>query len=365
MNNKIKVLHYIPGFKFGGIESRMLEVFKGIDKTKYQLDFLILTSLDNYLVEEIKSNGGNVYQVPSFSPKNIINHIDGLKTVLSDTKYDIIHCHSSATGFVLLLLAKKQGIKGRIMHARTSSFAGSSVPYLRKLMQKISVHYSNTQLAVSQKAGDWAFGRKEFQVIPNSIDLDKFAYNHKDRNEVREFYSINNKNVFGHIGRNTYAKNHKFLFEIFSQIIKDKPNSVLLLVGVDNNEQNLNQWITELGIVGKVVFCGYQEDMSKYHSAMDVLIFPSFYEGLPGTLVEAQASGLKCYCSDVITKEVSLTENIEFIKLNEGAKNWSSKIIKSMSNPNRRSYIDEIKNQGFSIDTTVRMFEGLYSNIVK
>lgn len=365
MSNKIKVLHYIPGFKFGGIESRMLEVFKGIDKTKYQLDFLILTSLDNYLVEEIKALGGNVFKAPSFSPKNIINHIDGLKRVLSDTKYDIIHCHSSATGFVLLWLAKKQGIKGRIMHARTSSFAGSSLPHLRKLMQKISVHYSNTQLAVSQKAGDWAFGRREFQVIPNSIDLEKFTYNTKERNEVREFYAINDKNVFGHIGRNTYAKNHKFLFEVFSEISKLKPDSILLLVGVDSKEQNLNQWITELGIAGKVVFCGYQEDVSKYYSAMDVLIFPSFYEGLPGTLIEAQASGLKCYCSDVITKEVSLTENIEFIGINEGAKKWSSKIIKSMANPNRRSYMEEIKNKGFTIEATVRMFEKLYSNIVK
>lgn len=364
MINQIKVLHYIPGFKFGGIESRMLEILKGIDKKKYQLDFLILTSLDNYLVEEIKSNGGNVFQVPSFSPKNMISHINGLKTVLSDTKYDIIHCHSSATGFVLLWLSKKQGIKGRIMHARTSSFAGSSLPYLRNLMQKISVRYSNTQLAVSQKAGDWAFGDRKFQVIPNSIDLDKFAYNIIERNEVRKVYDIDNKIVFGHIGRNTYAKNHQFLFEIFSQIIKDKPNSVLLLVGVDNNEPNLNKWITELGIGGNVVFCGYQEDVSKYHSAMDVLIFPSFYEGLPGTLVEAQASGLKCYCSDVITKEVALTENIEFIGLNEGAKKWSSKIIKSMANPNRRSHIEEIKNKGFSIEATVRMFEELYLDIV-
>lgn len=365
MTNRIKVLHYIPGFKFGGIESRMLEIFKGIDKKKYQLDFLILTSLDNYLVEEIKSNGGNVFQVPSFSPKNIVNHFNGLTTVLSDNKYDIIHCHSSATGFVLLWLAKKQGIKGRIMHARTSSFAGSSVPYLRKLMQKIAVHYSNIQLAVSQKAGDWAFGESKFQVIPNSIDLEKFAYNNKERNEIRKVYNIENRNVFGHIGRNTYAKNHKFLFEVFSQIIKDKPNSVLLLVGVNNNEQNLNKWINELGILEKVVFCGYQEDVSRYHSAMDVLIFPSFYEGLPGTLVEAQASGLKCYCSDVITKEVFLTENIEFIGLDEGAKNWSSKIIKSMANPNRRSYIEEIKNKGFSIESTVRIFEELYSYIIK
>lgn len=365
MSDRIKVLHYIPGFKFGGIESRMLEVFKGIDKTKYQLDFLILTSLDNYLVEEIKSNGGNVFQVPSFSPKNIINHINGLKIVLSDAKYDIIHCHSSATGFVLLWLAKKQGIKGRIMHARTSSFVGSSLPHLRKLMQKISVHYSNTQLAVSEKAGEWAFGGRKFQVIPNSIDLEKFAYNTKKRNAIRKFYNIDNKNVFGHIGRNTYAKNHKFLFEVFSQIIKDKPNSVLLLVGVGNNEQNLNKWITELGIMEKVVFCGYQEDTSKYHSAMDVLIFPSLYEGLPGTLIEAQASGLKCFCSDAITKEVSLTENIEFIALNEGAKKWSAKIIKSMSNPNRKSYIEEIKNRGFSIESTVRIFEQLYTDIIK
>ena len=365
MTNRIKVLHYIPGFKFGGIESRMIEVFKGIDKTKYQLDFLILTSLDNYLVEEIKANGGNVFQVPSFSPKNIISHINGLKKVLSDNKYDIIHSHSAATGFVLLWLAKKQNIKGRIIHARTSSFAGSSLPKLRMLLQKIAIYYSTYKLAVSQKAGDWAFGGKKFSVIPNSIDLEKFAYNIKQRNEVHKFYNLDNKNVFGHIGRKTYAKNHKFLFEIFAQIIEEKPNSVLLLVGVDDKDQNLNDWITEFAIADNVVFCGYQEDVSKYHSAMDVLIFPSFYEGFPGTLVEAQASGLKCYCSDVITKEVSLTENIEFISLNADAKVWASKIIKSMANPNRRSYIEEIKNKGFSIEATVQKFEELYSDAIQ
>lgn len=153
MSNRIKILHYIPGFDFGGIESRMLEIFKRIDKSKYQLDFLVLTSLDNYLIDEIKANGGNVYQVPRFNSKAIINHIKGLNNILNNTSYDAIHCHAGYNGLALLWLAKKRGIKGRILHVRTSSFGNTTWPYLKRLMQKLSIYYSNIHLAVSKIAG--------------------------------------------------------------------------------------------------------------------------------------------------------------------------------------------------------------------
>lgn len=365
MNDKIKVLHYIPGFKFGGIESRMLDILKRIDKSKFQFDFMILTNIENSLIDEIEKYGGRVYTIAAFTPKTIFRHIKEMEELIDRKKYDIIHCHSNSTGFILLRYAKKKGIKGRILHARTSSFKGSSLIPVRELMKKLSINYSNKYLAVSHTAGKWFFGNAEFEVIPNSIELEKYVFSISDRESVREYYNIKDEIIFGHVGRNTYAKNHKFLFEIFSEIIKERPNSKLMLVGVDYDDENLVKYAKELGILDKIIMCGFQEDVSKFYSAMDALIFPSFYEGLPGTLIEAQVSGLGCYCSDVITNEVSLTDNIRFMKLDESSKHWAEEILFSLNRENRKSHVEEIENKGYSLKQTVASFERIYYEILR
>lgn len=363
MQKKIKILHFIPGFNFGGIESRMLDVLKKIDKSKYQLDFLILTEINNTLIEEIKCNGGNVYRIPPFSPKTIASHYKEMKDVVNKGNYDIIHCHSSSTGFLLLRYAKIKGVKGRILHSRTSSFKGSSMIPLRILMQKLSIHYSNKYLAVSRVAGNWFFGYKDFTVIPNSIELDKYLYDIKSREKIRNEYNISDEFVFGHVGRGTYAKNHRFLFSIFKEILNEYPKSKLMLVGVGESDLNLVKHAKDLNIIDKIIFCGFQSDVSKFYSGMDALIFPSFYEGMPGTLIEAQTSGLKCYCSDSITNEVSLTENIKFISLEKSAKSWAEEILLSLREIDRKSCKEEIAGKGYSLERTVAIFEEIYTSI--
>ncbi len=363
MDKKIKVLHYIPGFKFGGIESRMIDVYKRIDKNKFQFDFLITTSIENPLVDEIKSIGGNVYLISPFKMKCIIEHVRDISKILKHQKYDIVHCHSSSTGFILLMAAKKNNVNGRILHARTSSFKGSSMIPLRKIMQKLSVNYANEYLAVSEIAGNWFFKKKDFKVIPNSIQLENFVFDINDRQFIRSKYKIENELVLGHVGRSTYAKNHQFIFEIFTEVLKQIPDAKLMLVGIEQDDERIIRYANKYKTLRNVIFCGFQSNVNQYYSAMDAFVFPSFYEGLPGTLIEAQTSGLKCFVSDAITKEVALTDIIEYISLDKTASNWAEKIVNNIYK-NRRSYKSEIEEKGYSLNKTIEYFDKIYSDIV-
>lgn len=364
MTQKIKVLHYIPGFKFGGIESRMLDVVKKIDRDRFQLDFLILTDIDNPLIDEFKKFGVNIYSIPGFSPQTIFKHFKYIKKILDKNKYDIIHSHSTTNSLILMKYAQYKKIKGRILHSRTSSFTGSSKIHLRKIFQKLTVKSANYFLAVSNIAGKWAFREKKFSIIPNSINLSDFEYNKESRKIIRERYGISKEIIIGHVGRHAYAKNHAFLFEVFKDILSIEPNSKLMLVGVSEFEEELIKYAKELNIREKIIFCGYQQDVSKYYSAMDIFIFPSFYEGMPGTLIEAQTSGLKVYCSDTITNEVNLTSNIYFLSLGNGSAYWANEIMSDVSSlNNRRDYIDDIRSHGYTIENTVKKFEELYINL--
>src|SRR5699024_1315774 len=140
-----------------------------------------------------------------------------------------------------------------------------------------------------------------------------FNYDQDERRKLRTKYGVTNEKLYGHVGRNSYAKNHKFLFDTFKEILSKESRSKLLLVGVDKQAVELVNYAKKIGIINNIIFAGYQNDVSGFYSAMDVLIFPSIYEGFPGTLVESQVSGLQSYCSDSITEEVLLTKNIKFL----------------------------------------------------
>ena len=204
------------------------------------------------------------------------------------------------------------------------------------------------------------FGNKiNFELIPNAINMDKFKYSNAIRQEVRKELGINNQLVIGNVGRFNLQKNHCFLLDIFNEIHEVFPNTLLLLVGNGELEKKIKEKIDELNLNSNVKLLGIRNDVDRIYQAMDLFVMPSLFEGLPLTGVEAQASKLKCFFSDVITREVAITDNVKFISLKLTAKEWAN-IILDEAQYARDSII--IKNDRFDI---IKLSQELQEKYIK
>ena len=205
---------------------------------------------------------------------------------------------------------------------------------------------------------------KKTRYIPNGVDLEKFQYNEEIRKEMRNTLSLSDQFVVGHAGRFNHQKNHDFLIDIFSELHKVEPSAVLVLCGVGELEENIKEKVYTLGLKDNVIFYGGCNEMEKMYQAWDVFVLPSKFEGLPVTGVEAQASGLPLVLSDVITKEVAVTDAVCYVSLNKSEEEWARTIL-SCKGYRRNTDISTLRRAGFDQKKMVDDFQNYYLNILK
>lgn len=357
--DKIQIFHFVPGFKFGGIESRIMDLYDYIDKDIYQYNFVTFSAETNSAFEKIISDGGKVITVPPVSARTIFKHIKAVKMIYKNNHVDVAHCYSPQSGLAFLFFAKINNVNCRILHARTSSFGADKHPFIKTIVKKLEVRLANVRLAVSKKSGDWLFGNRQYYIIPNAINLEKFRFSEETRISIREKYGLTDAFVIGHVGRSTYAKNHAYLFRVFVEVKKKYENAKLLLVGPEKNDKNLLVLCEKYDILDNIVFVGYQQNTAPFYCAMDYFVFPSFYEGLPGTIIEAQASGVKCLVSDRITEEVGLTDDVQYMNIDDDPASWADRIyIDNYSHENDN--ISKIKAKGYSLEVAAQKIMNIY-----
>ena len=195
-------------------------------------------------------------------------------------------------------------------------------------------------------------------MINKGSDTKKFQYNEEKRKEYRKKLEIENHFVVGHVGRYNDQKNHTFLIDIFHDLLKVEPEAILLLIGNGELEENIKEKIQRLGIEGQVKMLGVRNDIPYCMQAMDVFVLPSNYEGLPVVGIEAQAAGLPCIFSNQITEEVKITNNVEFLPIQD-TKPWVEQIQKEKKFE-RKDTIEEIKNHHYAIEQTVQKLQEFY-----
>lgn len=357
-----RVLHILNGLGSGGTESFIMNVYRNINRSKVQFDFLIRNTNGNILIDEINSMGGRVYISHEF-PRHFIKNYKEINEFFKEHKdYKIIHLHANALMYVKPLeVAVNYGIKCRIIHSHNTQTANNPLyKYIHKWNKKFISQKATDFFACSQLAGEWMFN-DEFQIINNAIDVNKFKFNEKARNSIRAELNLENKFVIGNIARFTEQKNHMFLIDIFYEVVKKNNNAVLLLVGSGELESNVRERIANLRIQENVVFAGVRNDIPDLLSAMDIFLLPSLFEGLGIVLVEAQANGLKCLASDsVIPEEAKLTNLLEFISLKKNSKQWATKILQNNNKYERKNMYEEIKASGYDILDVSRKLENYY-----
>ncbi|MEG2050944.1 MAG: glycosyltransferase family 1 protein [Oscillospiraceae bacterium] len=366
----VRVLHIVNSLNRGGLETTLVNILRNIDRNKVMFDFLMHTSEECHYNEEVRSLGSKIYSIEGrrAGPIKYKNNLD--KFFKEHPEYDIIHYHvSSLTNVSPLIAAKNNGVPVRIVHSRNTQEGGSGLhKYLHLLHRRNIKNYATHYFACSDLAAKWLFGEKQYNagecvIINNGIETERFVFNLENRNMLRQELKINDQLVLGNVGRFHHQKNHKFLVDIFYEVQKIQPNSVLLLIGDGELKGEIEQHIKEKGLSDKVIFTGVRSDIPNLLQAMDIFVMPSFHEGLPGTIVEAQGAGLPCLLSDTITKQVGITDLVQFMSLNDSANDWCKKIIDMTTNFTRRNTSEELKQAGYDMKSISKKLEEFYCKL--
>ncbi|WP_343223137.1 glycosyltransferase family 1 protein [Mesobacillus maritimus] len=357
----------LGGLDRGGAETMIMNLYRNIDRENLQFDFIIHTDKKCDYEDEITSLGGNVYTIPRYKGKNHLQYIKAWHNFFrQNTQYKIVHGHMRSTAYLYLSIAKKYGLK-TIAHSHNTS-SGKGFPSLVKSILQYPIRYNaDYLLACSKYAGLWLFGKKacemgNFYVLNNAIDTKKFNYNEKVREYKREELGIKDKFVIGHIGRFHEQKNHEYLIDIFSSVYKKNKDAVLILVGDGPKKNAIMKKVDMLGLTENVLFTGVRTDIPELFQTMDIFVFPSLYEGLPVTLIEAQASGLQCIIADNITKEVNITGAINYISITKPSSFWAEEII-NRSRYTRQSTSTTISEAGYDVKLNAKWLQNFYQEI--
>lgn len=348
----------------GGAETMVMNYYRHIDRTKVQFDFLVHREQRGAYDDEIERMGGRIYRMCPVYPQNFSRYKRDLRTFFrAHPEYKIIHSHMSELGYFAFREAERQGVPVRICHAHNAPHGFDAKMIIRTYFKKRMMPYLTHLFMCGEESGKWLYGDKNksrFIMLNNAIDAAVYSFDASKREEMRRQLGLTGELVIGHVGRFNPQKNHAFLLDIFAALLKKEPNAVLLLVGGGADMPKIQAKVQELGIAERVRFLGVRSDVADLMQAMDVFVFPSLYEGLPVTMVEAQASGLPCIISDKVPPECILTEGlVNIMPLSASPEAWAEKILTMRAVP-RTDLREEIAAHGFDITTEAVKLQEFY-----
>ena len=359
-DSPIRILHVVTYMGRGGLETMLMNFYRHMDRSKVQFDFLTHRDFRADYDDEIELLGGKIYRLPRLVPWSH-SYLRALDAFFEEhPEYKIVHVHQDCLSSVILKSAEKHRVPVRIGHSHNSN-QGKNLKYLIKLFYKRQIPTYATQLfACGKEAGDWMFNGASYRVLNNAIDSNQFTFNAESRAQMRSELGVGDDAfVVGHVGRFHLQKNHAFLLDVFAEVKRMKENTVLLLVGDGNLRAEMKQKVESLGISDSVIFTGVRSDVPDLMQAMDCFVFPSIYEGLPVTLIEAQASGLPCLVSEGVPVECAKTSLVQRMALSEGAAAWAKYALAQSDKP-RVDTREDIVCAGYDIKANAEWLQNYY-----
>lgn len=332
----VRILQVVTIMNRGGAETLLMNLYRSIDHTKLQFDFLSHRLEKGAYDDEIIGMGGRIFYFPPIRPHRYFRYFKDLDNFfLSHPEYRIVHSHINENSGFVLRAAKKAGVNVRITHSHLGSLPiDYKLPfryYARHFLRQNATHY----FACSTGAGKWLFDTDivkdgKITILKNGVDDQTFKYNSAKRSSVRSEMGLEDKFVIGHIGRFEPQKNHSFLIDVFKEVQQQNSDAILLLIGTGKLRKKIENKVERAGLSGSIRFLGIRSDIARLFQAMDIFLFPSTFEGLPVALVEAQAAGLQCIVSDTITDESDIgADLLQFVSLKELPTTWADKVINS------------------------------------
>lgn len=366
MSEPVRVLNLFTIMNRGGAETMVMNYFRNMDRTKVVFDFMVHRSEKGAYDDEIEALGGKIYHMPPVRPWSTAAYRKLLREFFKEHKeYKIIHAHMSELGLYAFQEAKKAGVPVRICHAHNRPHGIDLKSFPRWYLKKSMMPYITHMFMCSEESGCWLFGEKnkdKFYQLNNAIDARKFRFDPEKREKMRQELGLEGKVVVGHVGRFNYQKNHTFLLDIFAEVVKKCPEAVLLMVGDGNLRPEMEKKAESLGIKDSVRFAGVRSDIPDVLQAMDVYAFPSLFEGLSVAVVEVQASGVPCVFSDRLLRCSQMTQNVEFLSLNENAETWADKILE-FAKLGHTDTLQQIRDAHYDIRENAPILQDYYYNL--
>lgn len=377
MTKPIKILQIFGSLDVGGAESRMMDIYRHIDKEKYQFDFLTMQKGKQYFESEIIAMGGRIFKVDPPRKNGLIRNLKNMVDVIKKSgPYSAVHAHTSYHCGLAMLAAKISNVNIRISHSRTINSKNNGLKTLLMMnLGKILIKlFATEKLAISKNAAMFLYGMNYFKknrdcVIPNAIDTDKYFV--KDKlfiDSIRENYFLKNKFlIIGHVGRFESIKNHSFLINILIETIKVNSNTVLIMIGDGPKKNEIAKLISEKKLENNVIFLGIRNDVNIWMNVFDVVILPSIYEGLCSSAIESQAAGVPCILSKGIPGDADLGLGLtKFLSLDDSVDDWVKAIFEMKKT--RICNIDYIRSRfnenGYSIKSVVEKLKIIYGRKV-
>lgn len=371
MTSPVIILHVVGRLDMGGAESRIMDIYRLIDRSRVQFYFAQHTTDHCVFEAEIEELGGRVFDLPRFKAVNLTAYQKAWRQLFkAHPEIRMVQGHMTSTASIYLPIAKRAGVETTIAHARSAGadpgLKGLLTRFLRKsLWKKCDYCFTCSRLAGEAVFGKQAMAEGRVDFIPNAIPVDKFAYDEGEREAVRRELNLQDCFVLGHVGRFSPVKNHSYLLEILEECIllekeKEGRKTVLMLLGEGELQEKIRKEAITKGISSRVLFLGNRKDVYRYYQAMDFFLLPSFYEGLPGTAIEAQASGLAGILSDTVTGEAVVTDLMEQLPISEPAVKWAGRIADYAVGQDRSQYADRVKAAGYDVAAQAARLQRFY-----
>jgi len=361
----IRILQVVNAADRGGAETMIMNVYRMIDRSEIQFDFTNHKKCKAAYDDEITSLGGRILYLPKFKGYNYLQYVCAYRKLFSEhPEYQIVHVHNYNIAGIVNKVAREMGVKVRITHSHSTRLNLSWLKrvgfrFFRKSMLKNSTHLFSCGI----NAGKFMFGHHSFTIVPNAIDTSKFHYDKVTRLKLRTMLGLSTSTtIYGHVGSFRTPKNHSFLIDIFAEIHKHAENTILVLIGNGNLLQAAKEKVKNLGLEKYVLFLGLQSNVHEWLSAFDVFIMPSLWEGFPVSVVEAQCAGLPCIISDVIDRNVDLTNHVTFLPLKSSLSKWADTC--QTLPPTNREYMGKLVDASvYNIHTTTANLTKTYKEL--
>ena len=372
MNEKpIRILHDNVFMDQGGIETQLMRVYRAIDKSKIQFDFLLHRTFKGAYDDEIREMGGRIFYAEPYNPFHYLKYIKSMENFFEGhPEYKIMISHSElALG--PLMVAKRAGIPVRICYSHNARFAFNLKRCFVDFETLFLKKYCTDMFAVSEKAARYTFGNEavnndNVKLIKNGIIVEDFIFNRRIRENMRDSLGLSDKFIVGHVGRFMQQKNHIFLLEVFAKLLRFRSDAHLILVGDGRLENRIIDKARKLGIDNNITLLGRRTDVNDLMKAMDVFLLPSLWEGFPNVAIEAQASALDVFMSENITEEADFSKYSHRLPLDKGADYWANVIYKnSLKNNERIDMSYEMKKQGYDVRETAKWYESFYEEMYR
>lgn len=360
-----RVLQIASSLDRNGTETFIMNVFRNMDRKEVMFDFLVCKITEDGYEEEARKLGAKIYH---YYPRKagLSKHIRSLYKFFREhaSEYDAIHYNSNSfTSSLPLRMGKIFGIKRRIAHAHSTSTQGKIHRILHRLnrlkIHRLATHY----LSCSEAGRVWGFkgtcAYAKSIVVRNGIEIEKFQFNEKTRENIRKQLGIADKFVVGHVSNFLPVKNHPFMLKIFRELKKIRPEAVMLFVGDGGSRHQIENQVTEMNLQDSVIFTGVRSDVNHLLQAMDAFLFPSFFEGLGITVIEAQAAGLPVFASTAVPQETNITDLIHYLPLTDGEEIWANEIAKIAEQKIPRDL--QIGVRDYDIKNTVETLMNIYN----